>query len=176
MRYSLAILVALVGGILTMPGAFAGQGESAPTASAGDTNDGNPLSPVQIVQEFMHLPLGTQKDLMKILMSQSSEQEKQESTDQLDSLYATLPPDVQQSLYQKWNALSDEQRIALKHMDPSMMKALLSSAFHAEVAAIVPDTRPIKAAIEKSADWAEKGRAYVQKLLYHRPANETAQQ
>ncbi len=167
MRHGIAIVVALVGGFLTTA---AGHADTAPASSeAGPPNSGNPFTPAQIAQEFVQLPLSTQKELMKILMSQNAEQEKQDTTEQLDGAYATLPPEVQQTLYQKWNALSDEQRIALKQMNPAMIKALLSGVFRAEIAEHGPDMTPVKKVIEKSEDWAEKGRAYVQKLFHREP-------
>ena len=166
--------------MLAAPVSFAGAIGTTPATPFTDPNGGNPLGPAQIAQQFVQLPLGTQKMLMKILMSQSTDQEKQDTTEQLDGIFSTLPPDVQKSLYAKWDALTDEQRIALKHMDPSTMKALLGEAFQAELAVIMPDTKPIKTAIEQGKtaveegmSLAEKSRAFVQKLLYHQSSVES---
>ena len=87
------------------------------------------------------------------------------TTQDLDNIYAAmLPPDVQRSLYARWDALSDEQRIALRHMDPAMIKPILGAAIAAEVGqhAIVPITN----IVERAASLARNSRAYVQKLIW----------
>ena len=175
MRYGFAILIFFVGSIIAIPASIAGSGATVHASSSVDPNVGNPLTPTQIAGEFLHLPLVTQKMLIRILMSQSSEQEKQDTTEQLDGIFATLPPEVQTSLYAKWNGLTDEQRIALKQIDPTTMKALLDSAFKSELAQLVPDAAPIKKAIEQGRTFAEESRAYVQKLIYRRSSAEIAE-
>jgi len=143
-------------------------------ASAADgtsaTIAGGPLTPQQIVEEFARLPLQTQKRLVQILMSEDSQSERSATTQQLDSIFSTLPPDVQRNLYAKWDALSDEQRIALKRMDPDLIKSLVGPFFLTEATyGVTQGAAPVLRVLDKGRVLAEESRAYVQGLLSRNP-------
>jgi DNA anti-recombination protein RmuC len=125
-----------------------------------------PLTPGQIVSDFRKLPLDTQKQLIKLLMSQSSASEAKMSDSQMDAAFATLSPDAQQSLQAQWNALSDEQRVALKKMNMSAIKEMLGQAFKSEIQDQTQQVlAPVQNIIEKVKSGLKKARAYVQSLL-----------
>lgn len=158
---------AILAGISAPPAAFASQPSTLGPPSMAVTGSEVPLTPQQVATGFTQLSLETQKLLVKILMSNGSATERQMTTQQIDTIYATLPQEVQRSLYAKWDALSDEQRIALKQLDPSAIKSLLGTAVLAEIGQRASDMIATAGKMaQEGASLAEQSRAYVQKLLW----------
>ena len=84
------------------------QPASSPSYATGTSAPNDPLTPAQIATEFVQLPLEeTQKLLMKILLSEKFRaREKQATTEELDTTFATLPDwKSQKSLYAKWGCV-----------------------------------------------------------------------
>jgi len=87
--------------------------------------------------------------------------------------FAELPPDVKAQIQAKWDALSDEQRIALKKMGPAAMKELVASQMKDIMKqSVSPVVKPVQQVVEKAQSVAqsaktmmEKGRDYVQGLI-----------
>jgi hypothetical protein len=162
---SAALGAFLLAGVLASPLGLADQPSKPQNSPNGKTTDpGAPLTPRQIVSEFTQLPADTQKALMKILMSSKSKDEKKMSGSDIDAAYASLPPDVQKSLYAKWDALSDEQRVALKGMNPGMIKEMLGSAVKEEISQQTKSIMaPVQKAIEKGTTMIKEAGTFVKK-------------
>jgi hypothetical protein len=99
-------------------------------------------------------------------MSYPTGEERKMSTDQLNAIYATLPEHVQTSLYAQWNALSDEQRIGLRQMNPETIKIMLRDAVQAEIVEDVHKAMaPVEKAVEQGRSLAKLGREYLQRVI-----------
>jgi len=160
--------------VLLAPGALADDqpapSPSSPPAAAEKPNPNAPLSADQIGSEFKHLSPEARDALLKQLMSKSSEDLTKMTPEQLTGAFGTLPPELQAQLRAKWDALSDEQRAALKKMNPDTLKQMFAQNVKQMVGdrvkeAVAPVQEAVAQSVEKVKEVAQTARSYVQKML-----------
>lgn len=153
------------------------QGQAGPAATTeGDASapyGGVPLTSDQLGQEYRNLPPETRAALANQLKSRGLDGLSRMNEADARTAFAGLPPDVRAQIQAKWDALSDEQRIALKKMGSAAVKELVASQMKAMMKqSMDPVVKPIQQVIEKVQSAAEKaktvmqkGRNYVQGLI-----------
>jgi len=151
------------------------QGQTQTPAPSGDQQTpygGVPLTSDQLNKEYQNLSPQTRAALANQLKSKGMDLGKMNESD-ARTAFASLPPDVKAQIQAKWDALSDEQRIALKKMGPDAVKELVASQMKEVMKqSMAPVVKPVEQVVEKAQSAAQKaktimqkGRDYVQGLI-----------
>jgi hypothetical protein len=128
--------------------------------------NGTPLSSDQLIREYQNLPPATRAALANQLKSKGLDGLSSMSESDARTAFAGLPPDMRAQIQAKWDALSDEQRIALKKMGPAAVKELVASQMKDVMKqSMAPAVKPVQQIVEKARSAMEKGRDYVQGLI-----------
>ena len=173
---TIAIASAVSGTLLTAMAAFAAdQGQDTAPASGDQSTpyNGTPLSGDQLSHEYQNLSPATRAALANQLKSKGVDGLSSMSESDARTAFAGLPPDVKAQIQAKWDALSDEQRIALKKMGPAAVKELVASQMKDIMKqSVSPVVKPVQQVVEKAQSVAQsaktimqKGRDYVQGLI-----------
>jgi hypothetical protein len=179
---TIAMATAVSGPLLTAAYSFAApaadQGNAKPdeASASGDQStpyNGNPLSGDQLSHEYQNLSPATRAALANQLKSKGVDGLTNMSESDARTAFAGLPPDVKAQIQAKWDALSDEQRIALKKMGPAAVKELVASQMKEVMKqSMSPVVKPVQQVVEKAQSAAQsaktmmqKGRDYVQGLI-----------
>jgi len=152
------------------------QGQTQTPAPSGDQSvpyGGNPLTSDQLNKEYQNLSPATRAALANQLKSKGLDGLTKMSEGDARTAFASLPPEVKAQIQAKWDAMSDEQRIALKKMGPAAVKELVASQMKEMMKqSVSPVTKPVAQVVEKVSSAAEKaktimqkGRDYVQGLI-----------
>jgi hypothetical protein len=147
--------------------------QAPPSGDQAAPYKGNPLSSDQLSKEYQNLSPATRAALANQLKSKGIDGLSHMSESDARTAFAGLPPDVKKQIQAKWDALSDEQRIALKKMGPGAVKELVASQMKEVMKqSISPVVKPVQQVVEKAQSIAEsaktlmqKGRDYVQGLI-----------
>ena len=134
---------------------------------------GNPLTSDQLNKEYQNLSPATRAALAAQLKSKGLDGLTKMNEGDARSTFASLPPEVKAQIQAKWDAMSDEQRIALKKMGPAAVKEIVASQMREMMKqSVSPVTKPVEQVVEKVSSAAEKaktimqkGRDYVQGLI-----------
>jgi hypothetical protein len=134
---------------------------------------GTPLTSDQLSKEYQNLSPETRAALANQLKSKGLDGLTKMSEGDARTAFASLPPEVKAQIQAKWDAMSDEQRIALKKMGPAAVKELVASQMKEMMKqSVSPVTKPVAQVVEKVSSAAEKaktimqkGRGYVQGLI-----------
>jgi len=159
----------------SQPAATQGQTQQAP-AQSGDQPapyGGVPLTSDQLNKEYQNLSPETRAALTNQLKSKGLDGLTKMNEGDARTAFASLPPEVKAQIQAKWDAMSDEQRIALKKMGPAAVKELVASQMREMMKqSVAPVTKPVEQVVEKVQSAAEKaktvmqkGRDYVQSLI-----------
>lgn len=135
--------------------------------------DGNPLSGDQLNQIYQNLSPATRAALVNQLRSKGVDGLSNMSESDARTAFAGLPPDVKAQIQAKWDALSDEQRIALKKMGPAAIKGIVATQMKEIMKqSVSPVVKPVQQMVEKAQAVGQsaktimqKGREYVQGLI-----------
>lgn len=147
--------------------------QAAPSGDPSVPYNGNPLSSDQLSKEYQNLSPATRAALANQLKSKGIDGLSNMSESDARTAFAGLPPDVKKQIQAKWDALSDEQRIALKKMGPGAVKELVASQMKEIMKqSVSPVVKPVEQIVEKAQSVAQsaktvmqKGRDYVQGLI-----------
>lgn len=151
--------------------AFGQTSPSGGSSSGSSTSNSNaPLSAAQLSAAFQGLSAEDRAALLKQLAAVGS---GPVTIQQMNSAFYKLPPQLQKQLWAKWNALSDEQRIALKNMSLASVKQIVGQmvtkmAGDKVQEAMAPVTKVVdkaKAVVDDAKTVAQKARTYVQNIL-----------
>jgi hypothetical protein len=148
-------------------------GEAAPSGDQASPYSGNPLSSDQLNKEYQNLSPATRAALANQLKSKGIDGLSNMSESDARTAFAGLPPNVKAQIQAKWDALSDEQRIALKKMGPGAVKEIVASQMKEVMKqSVSPVVKPVQQVVEKAQSAAQsaktimqKGRDYVQGLI-----------
>jgi hypothetical protein len=136
-------------------------------AQSGDQSTpygGVPLTSDQLNQEYKNLSPETRAALANQLKSKGLNGLNKMSEADARTAFASLPPEVKAQIQAKWDALSDEQRIALKKMGSSAVKEIVASQMKEMMKQSVdPVVKPVQQVVEKARSVAEKAKAIMQK-------------
>jgi len=135
--------------------------------------NGNPLSSDQLSKEYSNLSPETRAALTKQLQAKGIDGLSGMSEADARKTFAGLPPDVRAQIQAKWDALSDEQRIAIKKMGPAAIKEMAASQMKDVMKqSMDPVVKPVQQIVDKAQTVAQKaqsvmqkGREYVQGLI-----------
>lgn len=135
--------------------------------------EGNPLSGDQLSKEYSNRSPDTRAALANQLKSKGIDGLSTMSEGDARKTFAGLPPDVKKQIQAKWDALSDEQRIAIKKMGPAAIKQIAASQMKEVMKqSVSPVVKPVQqivekaqTAIDKAKTVMQKGRDYVQGLI-----------
>jgi hypothetical protein len=181
--FSLALLMGAHGFAATDAQPQTGSGSQPATQTQGQTQapsgdpsvpyGGNPLTSDQLSKEYQNLSPATRAALATQLKSKGLDGLSKMSEGDARTAFASLPPEVKAQIQAKWDAMSDEQRIALKKMGPAAVKELVASQMREMMKqSVSPVTKPVAQVVEKVSSAAEKaktimqkGRDYVQGLI-----------
>jgi len=152
------------------------QGQTQAPAPSGDPAvpyGGTPLTSDQLSKEYQNLSPETRAALANQLKSKGLDGLTKMSEGDARTTFASLPPEVKAQIQAKWDAMSDEQRIALKKMGPSAVKDLVASQMKEMMRqSVSPMVKPVQQVVEKAQSAAQsaktmmqKGRDYVQGLI-----------
>ena len=176
---AIAMATAACGTLFTAAHGFAadqvGATQDQPSV-AGDPSTpyaGNPLSGDQLSREYQNLSPATRAALANQLKSKGVDGLTNMSESDARTAFAGLPSDVKAQIQAKWDALSDEQRIALKKMGPAAVRELVASQMKEIMKqSMSPVAKPVQQIVEKAQSAAQsaktmmqKGRDYVQGLI-----------
>jgi hypothetical protein len=147
--------------------------QAAPSGDQAAPYSGNPMSSDQLNKEYQNLSPATRAALANQLKSKGIDGLSNMSESDARTAFAGLPPDVKAQIQAKWDALSDEQRIALKKMGPSAVKGIVASQMkEVMMQSVSPVVKPVQQVVEKAQSVAQsaktvmqKGREYVQGLI-----------
>jgi hypothetical protein len=147
--------------------------QAAPSGDQSAPYSGNPMSSDQLNKEYQNLSPATRAALANQLKSKGIDGLSNMSESDARTAFAGLPPDVKAQIQAKWDALSDEQRIALKKMGPSAVKGIVASQMkEVMMQSVSPVVKPVQQVVEKAQSAAQsaktimqKGRDYVQGLI-----------
>ncbi len=170
-----AVSVTLLTAMYGFAASAADQGQD-PAPASGDQStpyNGNPLSGDQLSHEYQNLSPATRAALANQLKSKGVDGLSNMSESDARTAFAGLPPDVKAQIQAKWDALSDEQRVALKKMGPAALKELVASQMKDIMKqSMSPVIKPVQQLVEKAQSIAQsaktilrKGRDYVQGLI-----------
>jgi hypothetical protein len=159
----------------SQPAAKQDQTQQTP-APSGDQQapyGGNPLTSDQLSKEYRNLSPATRAALANQLKSKGLDGLTKMNEGDARTAFSSLPPEVKAQIQAKWDAMSDEQRIALKKMGPAAVKELVASQMREMMKqSVAPVTKPVEQIVEKVQSAAEKarsvmqrGRDYVQSLI-----------
>jgi len=136
-------------------------------AQSGDQSTpygGVPLTGDQLNQEYKNLSPETRAALANQLKSKGLDGLSKMSEADARTAFASLPPEVKAQIQAKWDALSDEQRIALKKMGSSAVKEIVASQMKEMMKQSVdPVVKPVQQLVEKAQSVAEKAKTIMQK-------------
>jgi len=160
----------------TTGGQPAARQDQAQPAQSGDQQvpyGGAPLTSDQINKEYQNLSPETRAALANQLKSKGLDGLTKMNEGDARTAFANLPPEVKAQIQAKWDAMSDEQRIALKKMGPAAVKELVASQMREMMKqSVAPVTKPVEQVVEKVQSAADKaksvmqrGRDYVQGLI-----------
>jgi hypothetical protein len=135
--------------------------------------DGNPLSGDQLSKEYSNLSPATRAALANQLKSKGVDGLSTMSGGDARKTFDGLPPGVKAQIQAKWDALSDEQRIAIKKMGPAAIKEIAASQMKEMMKqSVSPVVKPVQQIVEKAQTAVQKaqsvmqqGREYVQGLI-----------
>ena len=176
---NIAMAAAVSGTLFTAVHSFAAdQGTAKPdeAPASGDQStpyNGNPLSGDQLSHEYQNLSPATRAALANQLKSKGVDGLTNMSEGDARTAFAGLPPDVKAQIQAKWDALSDEQRIALKKMGPAAVKELVASQMKEVMKqSMSPVVKPVQQVVEKAQSvgqsaktMMQRGRDYIQGLI-----------
>jgi hypothetical protein len=136
-------------------------------AQSGDQQapyGGVPLTSDQLSKEYQNLSPETRAALANQLKSKGLDGLSKMNEADARTAFASLPPDVKAQIQAKWDAMSDEQRIALKKMGPAAVKELVASQMREMMKqSVAPVTKPVEQIAEKVQSVAEKAKSVMQK-------------
>ena len=149
------------------------QSQTQPSGDQAAPYGGTPLTSDQISKEYQNLSPETRAALANQLKSKGLDGLTKMSEGDARTAFASLPPGVKAQIQAKWDAMSDEQRIALKKMGPAAIKELVATQMKEMMKqSVSPVTKPVEQIAEKVSTAAEKaktimqkGRDYVQGLI-----------
>jgi len=152
------------------------QGQTPAPNATGDQPapyGGNPLTSDQLNKEYQNLSPATRAALANQLKSKGLDGLTKMSEGDARTTFSSLPPEVKAQIQAKWDAMSDEQRIALKKMGPAAVKEIVASQMREMMKqSVAPVTKPVEqvvAKVQSAADKAksvmQRGRDYVQGLI-----------
>src|SRR6185312_11706820 len=151
------------------------QDQQAPNATGDQPAPygGVPLTSDQMNKEYQNLSPATRAALANQLKSKGLDGLSKMNEADARTAFAGLPPEVKAQIQAKWDAMSDEQRIALKKMGPAAVKEIVASQMREVMKqSVAPVTKPVEQVVEKVQSAAEKaksvmqkGREYVQGLI-----------
>jgi len=147
--------------------------QAQPSGDQSAPYNGTPLSGDQLSKEYQNLSPATRAALANQLKSKGLDGLTSMSESDARTAFAGLPPDVKAQIQAKWDALSDEQRIALKKMGPAAVKELVASQMKEIMKqSVSPVIKPVQQVVEKAQSLAQsagtimqRGRDYVQGLI-----------
>jgi hypothetical protein len=155
-----------------------------PPAEQPPPNEGAPLSNDALSKEYQKLSPETRDALMKTLKDKGVDGLSSMSESDARTTFSNLPDNVKQQIQAKWDALSDEQRIALKKMGSDGIKQMFASQMKQMMKQTVMDpvTKPVEtvvastqAVVQKTESALQKSRDYVQKWLAKMRGDQTGQ-
>jgi hypothetical protein len=134
---------------------------------------GDPLTSDQLNKEYQNLSPQARAALANQLKSKGIDGLTKMSEGDARTSFSSLPPEVKAQIQAKWDAMSDEQRIALKKMGPGAVKEIVAAQMKEMMRqSVSPMVRPVQQVAEKARSAAEKakwimqkGRDYVQGLI-----------
>jgi hypothetical protein len=129
-----------------------------PTQPPAD-GEGAPLTPAQMGQAYQKLSPEARTALQDLLKNKGVDGLTSMSESDARSTFNGLPANVKEQIQAKWDAMSDEQRIALKKMSPASIKQMVMSQMTGQVAVTTAEVA------EKTKDVLKKSRALVQRWL-----------
>jgi hypothetical protein len=164
-----ASVVAMAAALLTSATGFA----DPPSGGQSTPGSGDPLSSDQLSQAYQSLSPAARAALADQIKAKGLDGLSSMSESDVRTAFAGLPSDTQAQIQAKWDALSDEQRIALKKMSPTAIKEILASQMKDALRQSTDRVaKPAQQVIEKAQSVAEKaktmierGRDYVQALI-----------
>ena len=143
------------------------QGQTPAPAQSGDQSvpyGGNPLTSDQLNKEYQNLSPATRAALANQLKSKGLDGLTKMNESDARTAFAGLPPEVKAQIQAKWDAMSDEQRIALKKMGPAAVKEIVASQMREMMKqSVSPVTKPVEQVVEKVSSAAEKAKSIMQK-------------
>jgi len=173
MRTYRNIVIATAKGAVLLAVTYSSAALAAPSGDQTSPDTGNPLSSDQLMKEYQNLSPATRAALTNQLKSKGLDGLSSMSESDARTAFAGLPPDVKSQIQAKWDALSDEQRIALKKMGPGAIKELVASQMKEVMKqSVSPVVKPVQQIVEKAQSVAQsaktimqRGRDYVQGLI-----------
>ncbi|HEX4504384.1 MAG TPA: hypothetical protein VH722_01535 [Alphaproteobacteria bacterium] len=155
------------GGKTSQPAAKTDQGQTPAPNATGDQPapyGGNPLTSDQLNKEYQNLSPATRAALANQLKSKGLDGLTKMNEGDARTAFASLPPEVKSQIQAKWDAMSDEQRIALKKMGPAAVKEIVASQMREVMKqSVSPVTKPVAQVVEKVSSAAEKAKSIMQK-------------
>lgn len=125
---------------------------------------GNPLSSDQLSKEYSNLSPETRAALTKQLKDKGIDGLGSMSEADARKTFAGLPADVKAQIQAKWDALSDEQRIAIKKMGPAAIKEMAASQMKDVMRqSMDPVVKPVQQIVDKAQTVAQKAQSVMQK-------------
>jgi hypothetical protein len=136
-----------------------------PTQPPAD-GEGAPLTPAQMGQAYQKLSPEARTALQDLLKNKGVDGLTSMSESDARSTFNGLPANVKEQIQAKWDAMSDEQRIALKKMSPDSIKQMIMSQMSGKMAETTAKVAETTAEVaEKTKDVMKKSRALVQRWL-----------
>jgi hypothetical protein len=135
--------------------------------------DGNPLSADQLSNEYSNLSPEMRAALSNQIKTKGIDGLTSMSETDARKAFAGLSPEIKAQIQAKWDAMSDEQRIALKKMGPAAIKEIAASQMKEIMKqSMSPVVKPVQQIVEKAQTAVQnaqsvmqRGRAYVQGLI-----------
>jgi hypothetical protein len=174
-----AVSATLLAATYTSAAADSGQQSGGATDQAQPPGDqstpdgGNPIPSDQLSKESQNLSPAARAALANQLKSKGLDELSSMSEGDAKTAFAGLSPDVKAQIQAKWDALSDEQRIAFKKMGSSAIKELVASQVKDIMKqSMSPVLKPVQQIVEKVQSMGrsakalmQRGRDYVQGLI-----------
>ncbi len=135
-----ALAAVLTGALFNTMASIADQ----PASASGS---GTSLPSDQLRSQFDQLSPEAKAALMKQL--QNAGDLSKMTPEQIQNSFNGLPPEVQAQLRQKWDSLSDEQKAALKKMDPAALKQMAMDQMKQML-------KPLQDSMQKAKDFIHK--------------------
>jgi hypothetical protein len=138
--------------------------QAQPTGDQSTVDGGSPIPSDQLSKEYQNLSPAARAALTNQLKSKGLDGLSNMSESDARTAFAGLPPDVKAQIQAKWDALSDEQRIALKKMGPAAVKELVASQVKEIMKqSVSPVVKPVQQIVEKAQSMVQSAKAFMQK-------------
>lgn len=152
--------VALVLALAAAASPIAAHADSPPTSSSSNASDSKTSSGITIDElnkEFKSLSPEARNALMHELETRGVAGISGMNQDQARQAFVGLSPNVRTELQAKWDALSDEQRDAIKQLGPDAVKQMFADRIKEAI-------KPPQAIVDAGNAMAEKSKAIVDKV------------